>query len=114
MDRHGGRGDFGCGHGDDERATLERGQFTVVQIVHQEGTVDGVEIQLPDNLKAVTVINIPSYSGGANLWGTAPTEEPFHKPQTDDGMLEVVGMCGPVHSLMTMTGAGRAYRLAQV
>ena len=77
-------------------------------------SVDGVEIQLPDNLKAVTVINIPSYSGGANLWGTAPTEAPFHKPQTDDGMLEVVGMCGPFHSLLTMTGLGRAYRLAQV
>ncbi|CAK0885627.1 unnamed protein product [Prorocentrum cordatum] len=30
---------------------------------------DGEEVQIPDDLEGVIVLNIPSFSGGTNLWG---------------------------------------------
>ena len=32
------------------------------------------QVTLPSGVKALTVINIPSYSGGANLWGSEDSQ----------------------------------------
>lgn len=51
---------------------------------------DGTEIKL-SNLQALIVLNVPSYSGGTNLWGTK--KDSRFKPQAiGDGLLEVVGV----------------------
>eukprot|EP00053_Salpingoeca_punica_P019233 m.193166 g.193166 ORF g.193166 m.193166 type:complete len:1123 (-) comp17594_c0_seq1:472-3840(-) len=53
---------------------------------------DGVRLELP-KLQGVVVLNIPSYMGGTNFWGTK-VESAFRPPLMDDGLLEIVSVKG--------------------
>lgn len=75
--------------------------------------VDGREVELPAGIGAFLVINIPSYSGGTDLWGKAPSASPLKKPATDDQMLELVGTYGPLYQGTIMAGMRHAIRIAQ-
>lgn len=48
---------------------------------------DGKVIKLP-KLQGIVILNISSYMGGTNFWGTK-VEKRFRPPAYDDGMLEV-------------------------
>ncbi|XP_038051260.1 diacylglycerol kinase delta-like isoform X3 [Patiria miniata] len=54
---------------------------------------DGQRIPLP-SLQGIVVLNIPSYMGGANFWGTTKEDETFAAPSFDDRILEVVAVFG--------------------
>lgn len=54
---------------------------------------DGVVVKLP-KLQGVVVLNIPSYMGGAELWGTPRPSKGFQPQSISDGFLEVVGIKG--------------------
>eukprot|EP00052_Salpingoeca_macrocollata_P025075 m.227346 g.227346 ORF g.227346 m.227346 type:complete len:1024 (-) comp22368_c1_seq2:74-3145(-) len=56
---------------------------------------DGKDILLPD-VQGIIVLNIPSYSAGADPWGT-DKDENFTPPSYNDGLLEVVGVYGVMH-----------------
>eukprot|EP00812_Abedinium_dasypus_P006430 NODE_1812_length_1058_cov_225.291127.p1 GENE.NODE_1812_length_1058_cov_225.291127~~NODE_1812_length_1058_cov_225.291127.p1 ORF type:complete len:306 (-),score=107.85 NODE_1812_length_1058_cov_225.291127:123-1040(-) len=68
-------------------------------------TCDGVELELPQGLQGVVVLNINSYGGGCDLWGTDGygSDEALvplqHSPQ--DKLLDVVG----VRSIVEITAA---------
>jgi len=79
------------------------------------------EVAIPPEVKAVVVLNLQSYAGGRDVWGldTDPTKLTrlgFQVPIFNDGLLEVVGLKGGVHTGVVMTGATHihAVRLAQV
>ena len=49
---------------------------------------DGEAIPLP-SLQGIVVLNISSFMGGTNFWGSAKDDEIFLPPSFDDGILEV-------------------------
>ena len=49
---------------------------------------DGEAIPLP-SLQGIVVLNIQSFMGGTNFWGSAKDDNIFLPPGFDDGILEV-------------------------
>jgi diacylglycerol kinase (ATP) len=74
--------------------------------------VDGKEIKVPENVVSINVVNIPSYLGGTNLWGTR-TSDSYSPQLTDDGKLEIVGYTGALHMLGIRGGYREGIRIAQ-
>ncbi|GMT01104.1 hypothetical protein PENTCL1PPCAC_23278, partial [Pristionchus entomophagus] len=56
---------------------------------------DGLPIVLPQ-MGGIVILNIPSYSGGANFWGEG-REDAFTIQSYDAKVLEVVALFGVVH-----------------
>ena len=73
--------------------------------------VDGSNIPLPP-IEGIIILNIGSWSAGADLWG-ADREDKFKKPSQCDGLVEVVGVTGIFHMGQILSGIRTAYRLAQ-
>ncbi|KAL6049945.1 Diacylglycerol kinase [Balamuthia mandrillaris] len=74
--------------------------------------VDGKEVNLPNRVRGVVVINLPSYMGGTNPWGTS-ADPKYQEPAIDDGLLEVIGIKGAMHLGRIQTRTSRGIRLAQ-
>lgn len=53
--------------------------------------VDGKSVDLPA-VEGIVILNLLSWGGGANPWGTSREEGNFQKPTHYDGLLEVVGI----------------------
>eukprot|EP01006_Ploeotia_vitrea_P017155 TRINITY_DN48227_c0_g1_i1.p1 TRINITY_DN48227_c0_g1~~TRINITY_DN48227_c0_g1_i1.p1 ORF type:complete len:368 (-),score=19.56 TRINITY_DN48227_c0_g1_i1:305-1408(-) len=87
--------------------------------------VDGKKLDIPSSCKSVVVLNIDSYMGGADLFGsrsrsacclccccgTPPEEEDI--ASISDGRLEIVGMGGGISQTLTKLCGCRGKRLAQ-
>lgn len=54
-------------------------------------------MELPQGIEGLVVLNLPSYAGGADLWGRAEEKDKFSTPAIDDGLLEVVALTGSLH-----------------
>jgi len=84
---------------------------------HLEIEVDGRPIRLPANLRALLVLNIPSYSGGGVPWGDPKRKQKkgvkYAYPAIDDGVFEVVGIMGALGMATITAKLGRGKRLAQ-
>jgi Diacylglycerol kinase accessory domain len=53
-------------------------------------------VEIPTGLKGLVILNLPTYAGGMNLWGTSKHER-FYVPSMADGLLEVIGMKSAAH-----------------
>jgi len=73
--------------------------------------VDDRPIKLHKSLLALVILNIPSYMGGADLWGESSAE---WNPQTiSDEYFEVVGIRGFFHLGQITVKLSKGIRLAQ-
>uniref|UniRef100_A0A8C5KC36 Diacylglycerol kinase n=1 Tax=Jaculus jaculus TaxID=51337 RepID=A0A8C5KC36_JACJA len=72
---------------------LQRSYRKLEERVHLE--CDGEVISLP-NLQGIVVLNITSYAGGVNFWGSNTATTKYEAPAIDDGKLEVVAIFGSV------------------
>ncbi|KAM5580860.1 hypothetical protein ABKV19_010189 [Rosa sericea] len=66
-------------------------------------------------IKSIVCLNLPSFSGGFNPWGTPRRRKynAFTPPFVDDGHLEVVGFTSAWHGLVLLAPNGHGTRLAQ-
>mmetsp|Transcript_9143 Transcript_9143/g.19598 ORF Transcript_9143/g.19598 Transcript_9143/m.19598 type:complete len:507 (+) Transcript_9143:45-1565(+) len=90
--------------------------------VIKAGSTQWEQLQLPENVKAVVLLNLQSYAGGRNLWGPKTTQRDKEvlkqkEPNHADGLLEVVGLTHGWHTGLVMATKGslvHAKRLCQV
>ncbi|KAK9817740.1 hypothetical protein WJX72_001471 [[Myrmecia] bisecta] len=77
---------------------------------------DGELIELPGDIEGILLLNINSYMGGVDLWGSGATGPP-HQDQAPqsfcDGRLEVVAVYGTWHLGQLQVGLSGAKRLCQ-
>jgi diacylglycerol kinase (ATP) len=65
--------------------------------------VDGKNCWLDENIGAIIILNLPSYMGGADLWGPYNESEEFHRPSYNDRILELVAVTGSFHLVSLCT-----------
>jgi diacylglycerol kinase (ATP) len=64
---------------------------------HVSVEINGSKVELPESTRCVVVLNLPSYSGGGNPWGTKKSRhKSYANPAIDDGLIEVVAVNGPL------------------
>ncbi|XP_036316341.1 diacylglycerol kinase kappa [Pipistrellus kuhlii] len=89
---------------------LQRSYRNLEERVHLE--CDGKAISLP-NLQGIVVLNIPSYAGGINFWGSSTATTEYEVPAIDDGKLEIVAIFGSVQMAMSRIINLHHHRIAQ-
>ncbi|KAG8521165.1 Diacylglycerol kinase kappa, partial [Galemys pyrenaicus] len=89
---------------------LQRSYRNLEERVHLE--CDGEVISLP-NLQGIVVLNITSYAGGVNFWGSSSATTEYEPPAIDDGKLEVVAIFGSVQMAMSRIINLHHHRIAQ-
>ncbi|ELK37963.1 Diacylglycerol kinase kappa, partial [Myotis davidii] len=89
---------------------LQRSYRNLEERVHLE--CDGEAISLP-NLQGIVVLNITSYAGGINFWGSSTATTEYEVPAIDDGKLEVVAIFGSVQMAMSRIINLHHHRIAQ-
>nr|XP_012326994.1 diacylglycerol kinase kappa [Aotus nancymaae] len=89
---------------------LQRTYRKLEERVHLE--CDGEPISLP-NLQGIVVLNITSYAGGINFWGSNTATTEYEAPAIDDGKLEVVAIFGSVQMAMSRIINLHHHRIAQ-
>ncbi|XP_015361923.1 diacylglycerol kinase kappa [Marmota marmota marmota] len=89
---------------------LQRSYRKLEERVHLE--CDGEPISLP-NLQGIVVLNITSYAGGVNFWGSNTATAEYDAPAIDDGKLEVVAIFGSVQMAVSRIINLHHHRIAQ-
>ncbi|KAH7652941.1 Diacylglycerol kinase (ATP) protein [Dioscorea alata] len=86
-----------------------------VKIMKKHGQWE--ELHIPQSIRSIVCLNLPSFSGGLNPWGTPNTRKELERgltaPFVDDGYLEVVGFRDAWHGLVLLAPKGHGTRLAQ-
>ncbi|CAH9063241.1 unnamed protein product [Cuscuta epithymum] len=90
-------------------------QLSKVKIKKKTG--DWVDLEIPRSIRSIVCLNLPSFSGGFNPWGS-PNKKKLHErdltpPYVDDGLIEVVGFRDAWHGLVLLAPRGHGRRLAQ-
>uniref|UniRef100_A0A5B6YT60 Diacylglycerol kinase n=1 Tax=Davidia involucrata TaxID=16924 RepID=A0A5B6YT60_DAVIN len=91
-------------------------QLAKVRIMGRHG--EWKDLHISNSIRSILCLNLPSFSGGLNPWGT-PNKRKLHDreltpPFVDDGLLEVVGFRDAWHGLVLLAPHGHGTRLAQV
>ncbi|KAH8294901.1 hypothetical protein KR018_004265 [Drosophila ironensis] len=73
---------------------------------------DGQRIPLPE-LQGIVILNIPSFMGGTNFWGSSRRDDIFLPPSFDDRVLEVVAVFGSVQMAASRLINLQHHRIAQ-
>ncbi|PKA53547.1 Diacylglycerol kinase 5 [Apostasia shenzhenica] len=90
-------------------------QLAKVKLMKKHGHWE--ELHIPHSIRSIVCLNLPSFSGGLNPWGT-PNHHKIRDrhltlPYVDDGLLEVVGFRDAWHGLVLLAPNGHGTRLAQ-
>ncbi|XP_015896778.3 diacylglycerol kinase 1-like isoform X2 [Ziziphus jujuba] len=96
-------------------ASRNMAQLAKVMIMKKPG--QWVELSIPRSIRSIVCLNLPSFSGGFNPWGT-PNKKKLRDrdltpPYVDDGFLEIVGFRNAWHGLVLLSPKGHGTRLAQ-
>eukprot|EP01087_Luapelamoeba_hula_P010519 TRINITY_DN2786_c0_g1_i1.p1 TRINITY_DN2786_c0_g1~~TRINITY_DN2786_c0_g1_i1.p1 ORF type:complete len:606 (-),score=77.25 TRINITY_DN2786_c0_g1_i1:81-1898(-) len=75
-------------------------------------TIDGQSAGLEADVKGIVVLNLPSYAGGMNLWGT-DRDHRYNMVSVNDGLIEVIGVHSPLHLARVSAGLARGVRIGQ-
>ncbi|WOL03439.1 diacylglycerol kinase 5-like [Canna indica] len=90
-------------------------QLANVKIMKRPGLWENLHI--PHSIRSIVCLNLPSFSGGLNPWGTPnqskARDRDLTRPYVDDGLLEVVGFRDAWHGLVLLAPNGHGTRLAQ-
>ncbi|KAG0501442.1 hypothetical protein HPP92_001514 [Vanilla planifolia] len=90
-------------------------QLAEVKIMRKLGHWE--KLHIPRSIRSIICLNLPSFSGGLNPWGTPTLRKKQDRyltaPFVDDGLLEVVGFRNAWHGLVLLTPKGHGTRLAQ-
>ncbi|XP_031392787.1 diacylglycerol kinase 5-like isoform X1 [Punica granatum] len=90
------------------------GQLAQVKIMKNGHWQD---LSIPSSIRSIICLNLPSFSGGLNPWGTPKArrscDRDFTPPYVDDGLIEVVGFRDAWHGLVLLAPNGHGTRLAQ-
>eukprot|EP00250_Pteridium_aquilinum_P016023 c22899_g1_i2 orf=185-1672(-) len=75
------------------------------------------KLNVPKSIRSIVLLNLPSFSGGRNPWGTPNSEKTSERELTpvfvSDGLIEVVGFRDGWHGLALYIPKGHGTRLAQ-
>ncbi|KAJ6383383.1 hypothetical protein OIU78_026797 [Salix suchowensis] len=86
-----------------------------VEIMKRSGKWE--KLHVPNSIRSIVCLNLPSFSGGLNPWGTPNSnkrrDRDLTPPFVDDGLLEVVGFRDAWHGLVLLAPNGHGTRLAQ-
>ncbi|CAG7860916.1 unnamed protein product [Brassica rapa] len=90
-------------------------QLAKVKIANKNGQWQDLDI--PHSIRSIVCLNLPSFSGGLNPWGTPnprkQRDRDLTPPFVDDGYIEVVGFRNAWHGLVLLAPNGHGTRLAQ-
>ncbi|KAE9458150.1 hypothetical protein C3L33_09940, partial [Rhododendron williamsianum] len=96
-------------------------QLAKVRIMKRPGQWE--DLQIPRSIRSIVCLNLPSFSGGLNPWGTpnrkkmryvsSSVTRDLTAPYVDDGLIEVVGFRNAWHGLVLLAPSGHGTRLAQ-
>ncbi|CAA0816103.1 Diacylglycerol kinase 5 [Striga hermonthica] len=90
-------------------------QLSKVKIMKRHG--DWQDLHIPHSIRSIVCLNLPSFSGGLNPWGTPNIhkrrDRDLTPPLVDDGLLEIVGFRDAWHGLVLLAPNGHGTRLAQ-
>ncbi|KAL5581896.1 hypothetical protein UlMin_014338 [Ulmus minor] len=90
-------------------------QLAKVSIMKRHGNWQ--ELPIHQSIRSIICLNLPSFSGGLNPWGTPSSKKTRDRdltpPYVDDGLIEVVGFRNAWHGLVLLSPKGHGTRLAQ-
>lgn len=90
-------------------------QLAKVKIMKRQGQWE--DLHIPHSIRSIVCLNLPSFSGGLNPWGTPnmkkKNERDLTPPFVDDSLIEVVGFRDAWHGLVLLAPNGHGTRLAQ-
>lgn len=90
-------------------------QLTKVRIMKKQGQWE--DLSIPRSIRSIVCLNLPSFSGGLNPWGTPNgkklRDRDLTPPYVDDGEIEIVGFRNAWHGLVLLSPNGHGTRLAQ-
>ncbi|KAG5545451.1 hypothetical protein RHGRI_017815 [Rhododendron griersonianum] len=90
-------------------------QLAKVKIMKKHG--EWLDLPISQSIRSIVCLNLPSFSGGLNPWGTPNTKKKRDRgltpPFVDDGLIEVVGFRDAWHGLVLYAPNGHGTRLAQ-
>ncbi|VFQ83266.1 unnamed protein product [Cuscuta campestris] len=90
-------------------------QLAKVKIMKRPG--EWKDLKVPHSIRSIVCLNLPSFSGGLNPWGTPNIhkrrDRDLTPPFVDDGLIEVVGFRDAWHGLVLLAPNGHGTRLAQ-
>ncbi|XP_030513162.2 diacylglycerol kinase 5-like [Rhodamnia argentea] len=90
-------------------------QLAKVKIMKRHGQWQ--DLHIPHSIRSIVCLNLPSFSGGLNPWGTPNSTKRSDRaltlPYVNDGLLEVVGFRDAWHGLVLLAPNGHGTRLAQ-
>ncbi|KAK7312960.1 hypothetical protein VNO77_37239 [Canavalia gladiata] len=90
-------------------------QLAKVKIMKRHGQWEDLHIH--SSIRSIVCLNLPSFSGGLNPWGTPNRKKSIYRdltaPYVDDGLFEVVGFKDAWHGLLLLAPNGHGTRLAQ-
>ncbi|OMO80448.1 hypothetical protein CCACVL1_12953 [Corchorus capsularis] len=95
--------------------SLNISQLVKVRVMKKPGQWE--DLTIPRSIKSIVCLNLPSFSGGFNLWGQPYRKKFLDKGFTplfvDDGLIEIIGFRNVLHGLVLLAPKGHGTRLAQ-